>query len=379
MNDMLFSASASLGPQMHQYSDDEFVDEIRTRTQNILRRTFADSYQKQQIKTDASGLVIACPYCRDSATVQTKKRGHLLLKGKWAGYFKCFNCGTFVNIPKFMSDFGEDMSLSGVKYVQEHRQSIESFNTSSAELTADIFQKENALRWALDREWFKNAFNLFEIGTSYRVAKAYNYLVGRNQLDFSKFLYDPKSDYVIILNLVEGKIIGLQMRSLNKYTPKDKRFLTFNLSRIYSKMLRRDDAVPDDLNTVSTLFNIYSVNVYKPIIVTEGPMDAFLLPNAIATTGANKSMNIELPFYYLYDSDRTGMKHAMEKLREGKMTFLWGKLKSELGLPKRAKWDVNDVVNWCVENGRTGRIEWLKYFSSNPLDIIYLDNIGGIF
>ena len=378
---MLFDAStltAGILPDV-QYTDSEFLDEIRSKTQAILKRTFPESFQKQQIRTDSNGLVFACPYCHDSATNVSKKRAHLLLNGKWSGYFKCFNCGHFVNIPKFMTDFNENMTIAGIKYVQEHKQNIETFNTSSAEITADIFQKSNALKWSLDREQFKTMFNLSEINTEYKNVKAYNYLIGRAQYDLRKFLYDPQTNYILILNLVDDRIIGLQMRSLNKYTPKDKRFLTFNLERIYSKMLKSEEKVPDELNTISTIFNIYSVNVYNPIIVTEGPMDAFLLPNAVATSGANKALNIELPFWYLYDSDKTGIKHAMEKIQEKKMTFLWGKLKTDLGLPKRDKWDVNDVVLWCNQNKPGYKIEWLKYFSNNPLDMLHLDNVSGLF
>lgn len=375
---MLFDSSTIL-PDVQQYTDNEFLDEIRSKTQGILKRAFPDSFQKQQLRTDTNGLVFACPYCHDSATNATKKRGHLLLNGKWAGYYKCFNCNTFTSIPKFMEDFHETMTLAGIKYVQEHKQNIESFNSSSAEITADIFQKQQALTWALDREYFKKLFDLYEIDTSYRVVGAYKYLVGRAQYDFKKFLYDPRTNYLLILNLVEDKIIGLQMRSLNPNTPKDKRFLTFNIGRIYEKMLKSDKQVPQELDTVSTLFNIYNVNVYNPIIVTEGPMDSFLLPNAIATSGANKALTVELPFWYLYDSDKTGMKHAMEKLQEKKMTFLWGKLKAALGLPKRDKWDVNDVVLWCNQNRPGTKINWLEYFSKDPLDMIHLDNIGGLF
>jgi hypothetical protein len=283
-------------------------------------------------------------------------------------------------------EFAKSAHLEGfftAMYISNRSEALfnlkEEVTVSSAEITADIFQKSNALKWSLDREQFKTMFNLSEINTEYKNVKAYNYLIGRAQYDLRKFLYDPQTNYVLILNLVDDRIIGLQMRSLNKYTPKDKRFLTFNLERIYSKMLKSEEKVPDELNTVSTIFNIYSVNVYNPIIVTEGPMDAFLLPNAVATSGANKALNIELPFWYLYDSDKTGIKHAMEKIQEKKMTFLWGKLKTDLGLPKRDKWDVNDVVLWCNQNKPGYKIEWVKYFSNDPLDMLYLDNVGGLF
>jgi hypothetical protein len=125
------------------------------------------------------------------------------------------------------------------------------------------------------------------------------------------------------------------------------------------------------------IFDIYNVNVYKPVIVTEGPMDAFLLPNAIATAGANKHLPVELPFWYMYDADETGTKHALEKLKNSQKVFLWGKLKKELGLPYREKWDVNDVVLWCRDNyGTDFRIKWLDYFSDNSFDMLYLDSLG---
>ena len=105
-------------------------------------------------------------------------------------------------------------------------------------------------------------------------------------------------------------------------------------------------------------------------------MDAFLLPNAVATAGANKHLPVELPFWYMYDSDKTGITHALEKLNEGRKVFLWGKLKTDLGLPNRDKWDVNDVVLWGRSHyGNEFRINWLEYFSDNSLDRFYLDTL----
>ena len=115
---------ASIFDNNSNYGSDTFINELRTKTTNILRKEFPTSYQKQQIKQDVNGLVIACPYCGDSTTRLSMKRGHLMMKGKWSGFYKCFNCGRFTPIHKFMHDFHEDLSLSGVKYVQEHKQEI---------------------------------------------------------------------------------------------------------------------------------------------------------------------------------------------------------------------------------------------------------------
>ena len=106
-------------------------------------------------------------------------------------------------------------------------------------------------------------------------------------------------------------------------------------------------------------------------------MDSYLVPNCVCTTGANKKLSVSLPFWYLYDSDKTGKQHAMSLLREKKKVFLWGKLKRDLGLPDRKKWDVNDVVIWCRDNKPAGfNINWYDYFSDNPIDMINIDSFG---
>jgi hypothetical protein len=238
-----------------------------------------------------------------------------------------------------------------------------------------VFRKQLALEYGINREYFRDMFSLLEIENTPACATAYNYLVGRAQFSFRHFLYDRNTNYILILNLCDDKIIGLQMRSLAKDCPKDKRFLTFTLEKIYKRFMRSTLTIPPELDTLSTLFGIYAVNVYKPVIVTEGPMDSFLLPNAIATAGANKHMAVDLPFYYMFDADKTGQKHAIEKMKEHCNVFLWGKLKKDLNLPKREKWDVNDVVLYVRQKyGNDYKIDWLKYFSDNLLDAIYLEN-----
>lgn len=360
------------------YTDSQFIEELERKTSAVLAREFPDIRQKQQIKKDVNGLVIACPYCRDSMRDMSKKRGHLLLSGKWSGNYKCFNCGTFTTIPKFMNDFHESLSLSGIKYVQEHKQSnVQAYNNSSSEITADVFAKNLAVKYGIKREEFKNMLNLLEISSDWKSKRGYEYLISRLQFRFHNFLYDSKTDCIVILNMCDDYVIGFQLRLLGKNVPKEKRFLTYNLNRIYKKILKKPDVeIPEDLNTISSLFGIYEVNVYKPIIVTEGPMDAFLLPNAIATCGANKRLAVELPFWYLFDADKTGQKHAIAELKNRRHVFLWGKLKNELKLPKRDKWDVNDVVLYLYQQyGKEYKLDWYKYFSDNVLDMMYLSDL----
>ncbi|MFA5154758.1 MAG: hypothetical protein WC554_19590, partial [Clostridia bacterium] len=126
----------------------------------------------------------------------------------------------------------------------------------------------------------------------------------------------------------------------------------------------------DYLDTLSMLFNICLVNFKKSIILTEGPMDSFLLyKNSISNTGANKELSLDIPVKYFYDFDDTGRKKSMEKLNQGYEVFLWTKFISNNNLPYRKKWDVNDAILYFHQkNIKVPNFE--EYFSNDPLDII---------
>ena len=115
------------------------------------------------------------------------------------------------------------------------------------------------------------------------------------------------------------------------------------------------------------IFNIFSIDYTKPVTIVEGPMDSFLLKNCIATCGAGKNISLTMETRYLFDDDLTGRKHAIEKLNEGYSVFMWDKLKTELQLPYREKWDINDLVIYCSENNiKIPNLD--KYYSSDNLD-----------
>ena len=50
---------------------------------------------------------------------------------------------------------------------------------------------------------------------------------------------------------------------------------------------------------------------------------------------------------------------------------MWYKLKQDLNMPKRAKWDINDLVIWASENNV--KIPNLNsYYTNDKLDLLYL-------
>lgn len=369
MNNSIFDTSQI---QIKEMSDDEFYDEATYKLEEILKHEFKGNPQKQKVKKTTNGLNFACPFCGDSATDDKKKRAHFIMRGKWAGSFKCFNCGKYMKINNFFKTFKTPLTLSALTYVVNHTTDVSTQLKNKNEITSDILDKESVEKYSIPRETLKQKFRLYEID-KVTAPIAYNYLVGRCQYDFNKFLYDPVNAYIVILNLIDNdKVFGFQVRDLS-FKRKEK-YKTMSLSNLH-KALQDGIDVPETVNSLSTVFNIFNIDVYRPVLVTEGPFDAFLLPNCIAMSGANKSIGVELPFWYVFDSDKTGNEQALKKLQAGYNVFMWEQFKKDIGLPdqnpyskNKNKWDINDVMIWCRDNAYTQKIYWSKYFSNDMLD-----------
>ena len=372
MNNLIFDTSQL---NIKELSDTEFYSELSDKLSYILKDEFPNNPQKQYIKKVSDGLNFACPFCGDSATDNRKKRAHFILKGKWSGTFKCFNCGKFMKIPNFFKQFNNPISLSALTYVNNHINDIPTYNSSTSEIMSEILDKESIIKYSITRDFIKQYLHLIEIDKNNNLSyPGYQYLINRCQYNFNNFLYDPTGKYIVILNIIDNdKIFGLQIRDITG--KKKAKYLTMSLSKIHKNILKDNIEIPDNIESLSTVFNIFNVNLYQPVLVTEGPFDAFLLPNCIATSGASKSIGIELPFYFVYDSDKTGNEHALKMLNNGYHVFMWNKIKQELGLPEKNpysknknKWDINDLIIWCRDNNYTQKIYWSKYFTNDILD-----------
>jgi len=369
---MSFDASSLTSSNLTQT---EFERDLLEKLQDILNETFKDNMQKRQIKHTRVGLNFACPFCRDSATDNHKKRGHLILSGKGAGFFKCFNCGETMPITKFFSSFDEPLNLSDVSYITKNVMTEANTGSLCNNLTAEALNSSTAYEWAVDREVIKTALNLQEISRT-MTPIAWNYLIGRCQYrQHERFLYCAQYNQLLILNLIKDRVMGIQFRDLNK-----KQYLTMNIEKLRKMFLRDETPVPEAVSRLSCVFNIFSVdfsNRFKPVLMTEGPFDAFLLPNCCALAGANKSLDIDYPFWYIYDNDVTGSKHSIDVLKKGKKTFMWKKFKSDYGIPDinpyitngdKHKWDVTDVMKYMRDMKIEKKVMWSPYFTNSILD-----------
>lgn len=372
MNNTLNIFDASVISQTtaeHEMTRDELVEELRPKLEDILKSRFSGNSQKQQIKVYKDRISFAAPCCGDSAKDSSKKRGNIILEGKFKNMYKCHNCGACMSMYNFFKRNGSSLSIRAIDYVIANK-SDSTYDASTTDSSMNLlYDTEIIDEFAIDREYFKEKCHLVECDNSAAYNQANIYLRKRLQFNYKKFLYHPTHNLLFILNLTpSGKIIGLQVRNMNRYFTGPK-YKTYKLSKIYSILLHEEKEIPDNIENLSMVFNILLVNYNQPITVVEGPMDSFLIKNCVALCGAGHHMPFDLMYRYLYDDDKTGRKHAIEKLNEGYEVFMWDKLKADLMLPRKEKWDVNDLLIYCTEH-KINIPPLANYYSSNNLDLL---------
>lgn len=344
-------------------SQEEFEKILISLTQEIVDNRFPNDPLKRKIRFHRNKrITFSCPICGDSMQNHWKQRGNIILEGKHKYYYKCFNCGEFRRIDHFFKNFKIDLNLDTISYISNNKGD---FTTSSGgKYDISILMDINAIEgYAIDRQELKTNLGLIEAKES----QIWSWLNKRLHFNEKKFLYNSLENYLVILNLTpSGKILGFQKRPF-KGTSK---YLTYSLPGIY-ELLKKEEIIPDEIDTLSQLFDVCLINFNQQITVFEGPMDSFLFRNSIANGGANKQFPIDIPRRYFYDDDETGRKNALKRINEGYPIFLWSKFRNEYGLPFKDKWDLNDAILWLKKESIPLPM-WDKYFSNDPMDIIDL-------
>jgi hypothetical protein len=176
----IFSPSGSTA---HTFTKESFIEEVVPKIQEILNQVFPNSPQKRKISVLRNRITFAAPCCGDSATNHTKKRGNIILDGKYAFMYKCFNCGTYMSISDFLERYGKRLSLDTLSSISEHRSEIIT-KTFDSSISTSIYDIDLIEQLSIDRQTFVNMFNLTECSVP---CKGREYLYSRCQYDTSKF------------------------------------------------------------------------------------------------------------------------------------------------------------------------------------------------
>lgn len=341
-------------------NDEDYIINLRDNLQHILDHRFPNNKGKRNIKSYKDRISFACPVCGDSMQSDYKKRGNFILQGKFRGYFKCHNCGAFMRIDNFFKEYQINLDLNILNYITD---SINDFSNIESKGDMSVFLDLDKIeKYAIDRQEFSKVFGLIEVKES----SVWSWLRNRLQYDASKFLYNNKENYLVILNLTPtGKILGIQKRLFFGHN----RYLTYTLSKLYGLMKKDPKLITDELDSVSQLFNICLLDYTRPVTLFEGPLDSFLFKNSIANAGIHKHFPFELLMRYWFDDDKDGRNESIKRLNDGHEVFLWTKLKQDYNMPLKQKWDLNDALIWFNKNNIKPP-NFNLYFSNKPIDII---------
>jgi len=354
-------------------STSKLTDDLKDRIKSTLKEIAVQEHSapnKQMLKDMPGRIVLACPYCGDSHTDDTKKRGNLY----WDTLqYHCYNCGHHTNIHTMAKDFQVRMGQSQdtfnvIDYIQSNKMKV---NQSDA-LQHNILKKLNDIAITVDE--FKKFAHAEEIQPGDWIWFKLKERLLHNRAE--EFLYSPKTYKLWILNFgANGNIIGVQSRRMKGY---GQRYLTYDIGKLYEEMKKEHGLTEEELarvNKASTLFGIMQLNFQRDVTIFEGPLDAKFMSNSLALATAGRSteeFDEMATVRYMFDNDKTGKKKMIEKLKKGRSVFMWQKFLQDFKLDKYDIKDLNDLMLKCYELKNDAHKKINDYFTSSQLDLWYI-------
>ena len=348
---------------------EELKDKIRYALKQVVSQVHPEP-NKKLLKDMHGRITCACPYCGDSHSDDTKKRGNIF----WDTLqYHCYNCSYHTNLYSFLKDHevklaASDDSFMVIDYIKQNKVQV----NSESVLKHDALRKVQEL--SIDIDTFKAKFKAKVIEPGDWIWFQLKDRLLHNRVD--DFLYSEKEHRLWILNFgADNKIIGAQTRRMKGY---GQRYLTYDLPKLYEEMgqpLELSNEELTSLTKVSTLFGIMQLNFQRPITIFEGPLDAKFMANSLALATAGRSTDDfdEIPTVrYMFDNDTTGKKKMAEKLKRGRPVFMWSKFLKENGLDKYNIKDLNDLMLKCFELKIDAHKKIDQYFTSSQLDLWYV-------
>ena len=213
---------------MTSTSNIQITEELKSRIKVALKQVCVEHHttpNKQLLKDMPGRITLACPYCGDSHTDDTKKRGNMY----WDTLqYHCYNCSHHTNLHTFLKDHQVRMPNSGdsftiIDYIKANKTQVSQEQVLQNASLASVQEK------ALTVAEFKQIFGAKEIEPGDWIWFQLKDRLLHNKAD--EFLFSPKGNRLWILNKgMEGKIIGAQSRRMKGY---GSRYLTYDLPKLY--------------------------------------------------------------------------------------------------------------------------------------------------
>ena len=294
-----------------------------------------------------------CPICGDSQKSKSKKRGYILKKKKPWMYF-CHNCYYKKPVGAWLKEFYP------AYYKDYYSEILRTKNTKQKPLP----KVENPkIRKKSPEKNHTKHFVPITKGSSDLFNLAINLCMKRNIPNevWSKWFVATGGMYrnrlIIPFFDNHGKIYYYQGRSL--------------LANMTPKYLSR-------AGDYISVYNYYHADKSLPVPILEGPIDSIFVENSVAVTGVKIDDERLKDFpnkRFLIDYDGEGKqnktkKKAIELLTRGEYVFCWKRFMKEYKLPKRDKWDVNDVLMFLKKDSFTYS-ELEPFFTNSIYDKVF--------
>jgi predicted RNA-binding Zn-ribbon protein involved in translation (DUF1610 family) len=328
----------------------------------VLYKKF-DEQLKHEIKETDSYFNFSCPICGDSTKDYSKHRGYLYFKNL---RFKCYNCNASTTLYNLLSQYLQ-LSNDELENILELQEKYKDVVIDDSTLISQIISESKNFEHLPTISNFINTKRIIPIQNTF----GEEYLLSRFQEIKPNFFYHKYFNQLYILNTVQDKLLGYQIRNLNKDATT--RYLTFKTSKIYQDhphLFTSDDIKHFD--KISNVFGVGSINVDDIITVFEGPLDANLYRNSVGVCSVQNDFSFSgIKKQYFFDFDMAGLTKMIKLIQQGFPVFLWTKFLYEHGLSKEKKWDLNDLISFSKINNIQFK-DFSNYFSKDTLDLIWI-------
>ena len=244
------------------------------------------SSRLQKFKRKSENLFnFRCPHCGDSQKSSTKARGFVYRK-KNDMFFKCHNCGvgqSLGNFIKFMDPLlHKEYVFERFKDGKDVKVKPE-FDFTPSKTLKEFTRYDKALR---------NLRRFDELVRTHPAKQfVYDRLIPKEHWD--KFFLCSKF-YEFSNEIIPGKFPSLEHdhpRVIIPFYDRSGSFFAYQ-GRAFGKELPKYITIKFD-KTKQKIYGLDRIDLNKPVMITEGPIDSLFLDNAIAFAGADAVVNIQ--------------------------------------------------------------------------------------
>jgi transcription elongation factor Elf1 len=226
-----------------------------------------------------------CPHCGDSKKSSSKARGFVYQK-KNDMFFKCHNCGvgqTLGNLIKF---------LDPTMYKEYVFERFKDGKVESDKPEFDFTPSKLLKTKTADEKQLDSLKRFDQLVTTHPAKKfLFDRLIPK--IHWDKFFFCPNF-YEWTNSIVPNKFPSLSQdhpRVVIPFYDRAGKFFAFQ-GRAFGKEQPKYITIKFD-ETKQKIYGLDRINLNKPVMITEGPIDSLFLDNALALAGADAVVNIQ--------------------------------------------------------------------------------------